>query len=914
MPLTPGTRIGAYEVTGSLGAGGMGEVYRARDTRLNREVALKVLPEAFTADPDRLARFEREARVLASLNHPNIGGIHGLEESGDTRALVLELVEGPTLADRITQGPIPRSDAVSIATQIAEALEAAHEQGVIHRDLKPANIKVRPDGTVKVLDFGLAKAFEPEVAADPNLSLSPTVSLTAAATQMGMVIGTAAYMSPEQAKGQVVDKRADVWSFGVVLFEMLTGERPFKADDVSLTLARVLDREPDWVELDADLPPSLRVFLERCLAKDPKERVRDIGDVRLALAGAFDTTVAAPPESLGGQQPPAWQRPAALLLAGVALAALTGAAVWQLKPQSMQRSPVRFSIPPPTPGVVQLSNTLRDVAITPDGRRIVYSAGGGNPLQLYVRVLEELVAVPLAGLDDRVYGPAVSGDGAWISYFDRNDDTLNKVSILGGPSLRLCSMNGTQEGASWGDDIIIFGTRTPGGLWRVSADGGEPEELTTPDADRGEVNHAWPHMLPGGRAVLFTIMPEGGLSGAQIAVLDLETGDQTVLVPGGSDARYVHSGHIVYGTGGTLRAVGFDLDRLAVTTSPIPVLDGVNTKQRGGAANFDVSRDGTLVYVPVGGGTAGGESTLVWVNRDGSEEPLGVPADHYFRPRVSPDGAMVAVEIRDPISGTSAVWTVDVTRATRSILTREAGAASRPTWNREGTHLVFRFEGAGAGAGLFRTPADGTGEAELLLEEERSYTQLESDDWSSDGSELLVTYAAPGLDRDVGVLLLGDDGALRPLVSSDAAEGLAALSPDGGWIAYSSDETGRRDVYIARFPDLRDRTPISTDGGRDVRWSADGRELFYRSPDGLRMMAVPVSTEPTLELGTPSVLFDSAAYHIGGGRHHDLAPDGRFLMIKPALAATASSAAPPEQVVVVQDWHSELERLVPLDP
>ena len=656
MPLQPGTTLGAYSVTAKIGEGGMGEVWQARDTTLDRDVALKVLPEAFTADPDRLARFEREAKVLASLNHPNIGSIYGLEEQDGIRALVLELVEGPTLADRIKQGPIPIDEALPIAKQIAEALEAAHEQGVIHRDLKPANIKVKTDGTVKVLDFGLAKAFQPD-ASDPNLSVSPTISMTAAATQMGMVIGTAAYMAPEQAKGLTVAKRADIWAYGAVLFEMLTSKKLFDAGDVSEMLASVLVRDPDISSIGNHVPAHIRAVVRQCLVKDPKERLRDIGDVRLAMKGVFETTARAPQAPDNGRVVQSGWRQAVPFAAGTLVvgALLSGLGVW-----SVTRSPAprleRYSISPPAPEEVGVSGRRRDVAISPDGARVVYSATGGAPFQLVVRALDSLIATPLTGLNVGVFGPFVSPDSAWLGFYDNEDLALKKVSILG---------------ASWGeDDTIVFGTDAPGGLWRVSASGGEPEEFTAPDREQGQTNHAWPHVLPGGRAVLFTILTDVA-ENAQIAVLNLDTGEQRVLLSGGSAPQYSATGHIVYGVGGTLRAVRFDLDRLEVTEpNPVPVLDGVVTKGSG-AANFALARDGSLAYVSGQSTDSGVDRQLVWVDRAGNEEPLDLPTRPYLWPRLSPDGARVLVSVED--SENPDIWIGDVTRGTLAKLTTEPG-------------------------------------------------------------------------------------------------------------------------------------------------------------------------------------------------------------------------------------------------
>ena len=491
MSLQPGTTLGPYSVAAKIGEGGMGEVYRARDTKLDRDVALKVLPQAFTDDPDRLARFEREAKVLASLNHPNIGHIYGLEEAEGQKALVLELVEGPTLADRIKQGPIPIDEALPIAKQIAEALEAAHEQGIIHRDLKPANIKVKDDGTVKVLDFGLAKAFQPD-ASDVSASMSPTISLTAAATQMGTVIGTAAYMAPEQAKGKVVDKRADVWAYGAVLYEMLTGRKAFPGEDVSDTLATVLKFDPDWDALPADTPPSVRRLLRRSLAKDPKLRLREAGSAILEIAESEtqpDLERPASPSVKPRLQ--VWQRPVPLVLGVLALVAITGVAGWGLNPQvpPSPRPLARFAITPPAPNWLGISNSTPDLAISPDGTHIVNRGVGAND-GLVIRELAQLEATqhPELGL---VFSPFVSPDGASVGFISSGGgNSLQRVSVFGGPPVTICTMPSGFLGfaGSWGaDDTIIFGTTQPGGLWRVSAGGGEPEEITTPNTELGEV-------------------------------------------------------------------------------------------------------------------------------------------------------------------------------------------------------------------------------------------------------------------------------------------------------------------------------------------------------------------------------------------------------------------------------------------
>ena len=543
MPLQAGTRLAHYDVVALIGEGGMGQVYQATDTQLGRDVALKILPDAFAADPDRLARFQREAQVLASLNHPGIAAIYGIEKSDDTQALVLELVEGPTLADRIEKGPIPIDEALPIAKQIAEALEAAHEAGVIHRDLKPANIKVREDGTVKVLDFGLAKALDPTPDGDP--SQSPT--LTAAATQMGVIMGTAGYMSPEQARGKPVDKRADIWSFGVVLYEMLTGQRAFQGEDVSLTLAAVMKSGLNIETLPPDLPASVRTVLCRCLAKDPRERLRDIGDVPLAMKGAFDTTVGASTELYDAPQLQIWQRPVAILGIVVIAVLVTGFATWTMKQLDVPGI-VRFAVSPDDAGPLHLATVSPDVAISPNGEHVAYLTGtvGAGGEQLHVRPLDQLTSETLVA-EGEMNSPFFSPEGLSVGFYDRNPvQVLKRVSVQGGPTSTICDLPGDLRGASWGaDGTIVFGSSDrASGLWRVAAVGGEPERLTTPNPEQGEGDHLWPEILPGGEAVMFTITASR-IEDFQIAVLPLATGEQKVVLRGGAYPRYSLTGHLL---------------------------------------------------------------------------------------------------------------------------------------------------------------------------------------------------------------------------------------------------------------------------------------------------------------------------------------------------------------------------------
>ena len=588
------------------------QVYQATDTKLNRQVALKILPEAFATDPDRLARFQREAQVLASLNHPNIAQIHGLEEdeADNTRALALELVEGPTLADRIAQGPIPVDEALPIAKQIAEALEAAHEAGVIHRDLKPANIKVREDGTVKVLDFGLAKALDTSSEGDP--SQSPT--LTAAATQMGVIMGTAAYMSPEQARGKTVDKRADIWAFGVVLLEMFTGRKVFEGEDVSMTLSSVLQREPDWSHLPPDVSPSLLVFLHRCFEKNPRQRVHDVADLRLAMNGAFETTVRAVAEPHVAPPLQAWQRPIPAAVAALIIAAIAGGMVWGLgRPAPAPIGTVtRFPFILPEGDVVGVFDGM---ALSPDGRTLVYAAEREGVKQLFVRTRDQMTVRPMSGTEGARH-PFFSPGGASVGFFA--DGSLKKVALAGGPPVTLCAAGG-RSGATWGpDDTIVFASFDASGLMQVSAAGGEPRPLTAPAEG---TFHRWPTFVPGGEAVLYTT---GNLDALEVAVVSLDTGAQQTLVQG-SDEAVTASGHLVFGREASLWAVPFDTDQLTVSGEPAPMVEGVEVNTVGWA-QYALADDGTLVYLPTAGDDAD-QAELVWVDRvPGDETPLGTPA------------------------------------------------------------------------------------------------------------------------------------------------------------------------------------------------------------------------------------------------------------------------------------------------
>jgi serine/threonine-protein kinase len=914
--LAPGTRIGAYEIVEFIDAGGMGEVYRAKDTRLKRAVALKILPPAFADDPDRRARFHREAEVLASLNHPGIAQIFGLEEMEDVRALALEFVNGETLAERIRRGRIPIDETLRIAKQIAEALEAAHEQGIIHRDLKPGNIKLRPDGTVKLLDFGLAKLAETGVPihadrlpAEP-LSLSPTIVSPAMMTGVGVLLGTAAYMSPEQARGKVADRRSDIWAFGCVLFEMLTGKRPFDGVDVSDTIASILKTEPPWDLVSVKQGSSgIRYLLRRCLQKDPTRRLQAIGEARIAVEELMNGT---PFESsdIAGLVPRRRRLRLAVAIA-VASSAVFASAITRMMVQSAGTSGrvTRLQIVPSGAAAMSLGGTDRDVAITPDGSRVIYVGNRGT--QLFIRPLQSLDAVALFSGAPR--GPFPSPDGKWIGFFD--GVVLRKVSTTGGPTVTLATVDSASRGAVWlPDDTIVFATQNPTtGLQRVPAAGGTPTVLTRPERGQGAVDHLWPEMLPGGHAVLFTVTTinsgtaGGDLSTARIAVLDLQTGNSTVVVRGGSDAHYASSGHLVYGADGTLFAVPFDVKTFTTHGTPVPIVRDVLATPNGGV-DAALSSTGTLVYsrgvlpttVPVG--------SPVWVDRNGQEQATGMPSRPYGVIRVSPDGTRAAVDIRNPAS--SDVWVWDFARSTLTRLTFEPETDDNPVWTPDGRRVVYRSFRKGVPQ-LFWTFADGTSTPERLP---TSSVVIGNGPipkgMAPDGQSVVIIETTPKGDQDLMQVFLDKDKHVQPLLTTAAAESNADVSPDGRWLAYQSDESGSLDVYVRPFRDVNGgRWQISSGGGSRPVWSHDGRELFYTSANN-ELMTVQVQTTPTFTAGRPAKLFDWHFVPGNGYRAYDVSPDGRrFLMIKQTASDDVSVTSP--NIVVVENWLDELKRLVP---
>jgi len=897
MGLDPGARLGPYEVVAAIGAGGMGEVYRARDTKLGREVALKILPDAFARDPDRLARFQREAQLLASLNHPHIGAIHGLEESGDIRALVLEFVDGETLADRIARGALPAEEALSIAREICDALQAAHEQGIVHRDLKPANIKIRPDGTVKVLDFGLAKVNDSRASNAPSasnvFSLSPTMTSPLHMTAVGEVLGTAPYMSPEQIKGRAADKRADIWAFGCVLFEMLAGRRPFDGDDTTDVVAAIVRGEPDWSALSPAVPAHVRTLIARCLERDRKRRIADIAVAQFVLNEPPEPATTAAAHGRARRRAVMGATAVAGLLLGAAVATFIVRALMPSEPPRVSR----FELTPP-PNEPLASPVGVNVIISPDGSTIVYHGQQGGVEQLFARRMDDLVAKPLLGTE-RATNPFFSPDGGRVGFTVAGQ--LKTVALSGGPPATVADGIGLVAGATWAGDMIVF-AQNSAGLFRVPATGGRPQNFATPDAKAGETDYRWPEALPGGGAVLYTIYGSGGTRQARIAVRRLDGSGGTVLIEGGNNPRYVSTGHIVYATTpSVLMAIPFDPERLATIGKPVPVQTEIVAKGTG-SANFAIANDGTLVYVRGGATVFQTGLGFQWMGRDG--KALGnvarqVEGPRY--PRLSPDGRRLAVTIGPSNQGN--IWVIDVQGQTQPLELTFKNHNVTPTWSPDGRQLAFTSDQNGQ-RNVFTIAADGS-----TLQPTRFTTspnQQTPEAWASDGRSMLINEVSPKTGFDILLLDL-QARQTRPWLQTEFDEDEVSISPDGRWVSYVSNQTGRAEVWVRPFPGPGAPIRVSPDGGREPLWSRNGSELFYQS--GRRLMTAEVAARvPELRFKTPRMLFEGGfvPYDPNVPRTYDVASDGRFLMIQ-------ESAQPaPQTLVIVQHFTEELKRLVPV--
>ncbi len=895
MTLTPGTKLGSYEIQGLLGAGGMGEVYRARDPRLNRDVAIKVLPAAVAADPERLARFEREAQLLASLNHPNIAAIYGLEESGTVRALVMELVEGPTLAEHLANGALPLPEALEIARQAAEALETAHEKGIVHRDLKPANIKITPQGAVKVLDFGLAKALDDTPAAG-EVRNSPTMSL--AATRAGIILGTAAYMSPEQAAGKPVDRRADIWSFGVVLWEMLTGGKLFEGETVPHTLADVLRAEVDFTRLPAGTPAPIRDLLSRCLDRDIKTRLRDIGEARIAiqkfLANPAGSSPALPlaaalPAPVSRRSRLPW---AAAVLLALALGALAAVHFREAPPR---QTIMRFQIPPPE------KVTFRDwdaPVLSPDGERLAFSAiGEDQRAHLWIRSLDSLEA-QMVSASEGAFFPFWSPDSRSVAFFAQG--SLKRVDLVGGTPLTLCAAPGGRGGAWNEQGIIVFQPysvantgRNTGPLYQVAATGGEPKPVTTVDASRQEAIHYYPTFLPDGRHFLYLAV--GASSGINLGSLDSK--ESRRLVSTDRNVQFAAPDQLLLIRDAILVAQRFDTRKFELAGEAVPVARQLAGLAQLNFASFSASRTGAIAYRT---GTGSSPTRLVWLDRNGKEMGTVGEVAEYSNPALSPDEKRLAVGRRDPVTNTRDIWIFDLTRGTSSRLTFDPADDMNPTWSPDGNWIAFTSDRKGQ-RNLYRKLASGTGEDEVLWE---SAERKSTEDWSRDGRTLILNSVAPGKPgTDVLALPLAGDRKAVPVLSGPFAEDMAQLSPNGRWIVYRSNESRRTEIYVQSFPPAGGKWQISASGGTDPQWRRDGKEIFYLSPDN-KLMAVEVKTEgAAFEAGLAKVLFEARVPGAPPRNRYVAAANGqRFLVV----AANEQVSSAPMNIVL--NWQAGLRR------
>jgi serine/threonine-protein kinase len=912
MALSIGSILGPYTVSGPLGKGGMGEVWRARDTRLGRDVAIKALPAQFAVDPDRLARFEREAKVLASLNHPNIAAIYGLEHVDGQQFLVLELVDGETLAQRLERGPLPLQEALRLALQIADAIEAAHEREIIHRDLKPANIKITPDDKVKVLDFGLAKAFEGN-GTEGGVLDSPTLSL--AATAQGVILGTAAYMSPEQARGQAVDRRTDIWAFGCVLYEMLTGRHAFRGDHVSDILASVLAREPEYADLPASLPPRLTDALRRCLEKNPKRRWQAIGDLRVEL----DQILADP---TGGVvvAPPPRRNPLTLLLTAGAAALVAASAAWFLKPTAPAppKPIVRFSFNAAT-GFQLFRGSSRSVfALSPDGRRLAYNMVNG----IYLRTMDSLTSRLIPGTETTSANIFFSPDGEWLAYWSAPASAFQKIAISGGAPVTIAPAS-NPLGASWGrDGNILFGEAD--GIWRVSAEGGTPQ-LLFKTKELGFVSS--PTLLPDGKTILYSLTRATGATRWDQADLVAQQpgGMPTVILHGGSDAIYVPTGHLVYAVGSALYAIPFDATTLTAGGGPVPLVNDVQraSTEATAAANYGISADGTLAYLNSTTSNGNVDNTLAIVERTGVSKALDVPKAVYRNPRVSPDGRRVAVESIST-SGQSIIWVYDLSGAAAMRRLTQEGNNTRPVWTADSTRIAFGSDREKP-QGIFIQKADGSGLPERLTsapDGREDYPEA----FSPDGKVLSFARVRPPLGQDSWGLwtMRMDTPEHKPEAFFDlpgSNEFGSSFSPDGKWIAYASnaaaDQSGAPtafSIYVQPYPPTGVKYQISQSAGAWPLWTSGGHELLYRLAGTVgtaKLNVVSITTAPVPAFTSERALPITGFQPVVNNREYDVFPRGTNLLMVMPSARPETSAPPPIPITTVLNWTEELKARVP---
>jgi len=884
--LATGARVGVYEIASLLGVGGMGEVYRARDTKLGRDVAIKILPSIVASDPDRLARFEREARLLASLNHPHIAQIYGVEESVGVTALVLELVEGETLATRIARLKGSRStgwkDALDIARQIADALDAAHERGIVHRDLKPANVIITPDGTVKVLDFGLATERSASLSGERNdaLTHSPTVIGPTAA---GVLLGTAPYMSPEQARGKVVDKRTDIWAFGCVLYEMLSGRRTFPGETTTDAVAAILEREPDWSELPPSTPPHVAVLLRRCLEKDPKLRLRDIGDARADLDPGAPVSVEAVPRRARG-------RAVVPVLAAALVAAIAVLAWMVLRRAPVRQRPVQFTFGAPED--VQLDATAP--IPSPDGSHLAFVARAASGQRaIWVRDIGATTIRRIPETDDvSALPPFWSPDSRWIGFFAAGK--LKKVSLSGGPALTICAAPNLLGGTWNADNVIVFGQANRNVLHKVSAAGGTSEPITTLNAERKENSHRWPRFLPDGRHFLFTARSDV-IQNNIVYVGSLDSKDVKPLVAAQSNAAY-GAGYLLFAREGTLMAQRFDPTTMSLSGEAVAVASRIRHNTPSSEASFGVSADGAVLAYQAGLKSL---SKLTWFDRTGHQIAAVGAENNFTDVRLSPDGKIAAVVVPDSDSGNRDIWLVDLGTGTMTRFTSNPANDWQMIWSPDGRQLAWASDRNGRSS-IYVKSIDGTEETLLLRAAERGAFPK---DWSRDGGLLTINLdSTGGVPAMYAMRLTGDRTPFPIGVGSGERENEAMLTRDAKTIAFTSRQSGVDEVYVARFPSGA-RRRVSTSGGSAPRWKADDRELYYVAPDGW-IMAAPIAGPDSMESGVPLRLLRPCGGTpvVAGAYAYDVTADGsRF------LAICASPSSNPSSITVSLDWTATIK-------
>jgi len=904
MALAPGTRLGTYEVVGPLGVGGMGEVYRARDSKLRREVALKVLPDAFAADAERLARFHREAQLLASINHPNIAAIYGFEDSGNVHAFVMELVEGPTLADRVKIGALPASEALPIAKQICDALEYAHERGIVHRDLKPANVKITPDGAVKVLDFGLAKALETQ---DPAANISNSPTLTVASTRAGMILGTAAYMAPEQAKGRPADRRSDIWAFGCVLYEMLSGKQPFSGETVSDTLAEVLKVDPDWSALPAGTPASIQKLVRRCLVKDPKQRLQAIGEARIVIEQALNPSavisgidsVALPGATASAAQAAIqpWRRALPWAVAAILLitSALFAYAYW--REVSVPARSVRSSILPPDQTNFDLDASAGTPEISPDGKRLVFLAKDSTgKAMLWVRDLDSSSARPLDGTQGASF-PFWSPDSLFVAYFASGK--LMKIDVSGGPAQTICDAPNARGGSWSSDGVIVFAPKVTGSLSRVSAAGGSPTELFPVNGAAQILTLRWPVFLPDGKHFLywagnpFTV---GSVDTNGIFLASLDGKPGKFLFPSDSDALYAPPGYLLFLRSRTLMAQAFDTGSLQLKGDAVPIAEHIGNPQSYRFGHFSVSQHGELVYTE----TIAERSQITWLDSSGKQlSTLGDQAVIEYL-RLSPDGKTLAEAVQDPQSSNIDIWLLDLARGVPTRLTFDPGSHFYMAWSPDGSEIAYSST-AGGHLSIYEKAANGTGGIQPLVEDN---SQKLLHDWSRDGRYLAYSLLDAQAGGGFGIWIKPLFGDKKPfaLVQSQFNLLTPSFSPDGKWLAYTSDESGKREVFVIPFPQGAGKWQVSSGGGGDPHWRGDGKALFYISGDN-KMMSVDVQEQGgSFVIGKTQTLFPTSGLSYQGGSY-DVTSDGKKFVIAASIAPSAT-----KPVTLVTNWTTDLTK------